>query len=461
MDAKFEDINWDERIRMAKGLSSHPNFDWKWGTFPQAEANRKGAMDRYCNIKPWNHNRVKLLVTKGQLDYVNASHIEAPPSHDSSLSPLRYIAMQGPTEPSVPYVWRMISEQSESPSVIVQLTSNTEGNFAKCNQYFPDGLASDNTTNTRQHNQWSLNEHNVWGDGWSATLTLESVEFLCSDAIEKRRLSLKVARERYPRVVWHFWYRRWPDFGVIHPEDYATFFELMRLSREHSCPGAPRIIHCSAGVGRTGTFITLEHLLRELDVGAFHPSQFSNKDDNNKDDSNSDPDFVYDTVSHLRQQRKGMVQSDQQYRFLYQVLRRRWIELYKTRGVEDDEEDDNYGGVTLANGIATTNKGDNTKTNAKSTSTSNQLTDVESYDDNDDDDDDDDEDDDEGGAKVKNDSATAPATATATAVAPSDMTVGGVSVSDKLRTVNRSKPFSSGGGRAAMMKKRAKRLLFD
>lgn len=485
MDGKFEDINWDERLRLAKGQSNHPNFEWKWGNFRQPDVQTKGLMDRYANIKPWNHNRVKLLVSHDQLDYVNASHVQAPPSHDASLRPLRYIAMQGPTEPSIPYVWRMIAEQSESPSVIVQLTSNAEGGAVKCNQYFPEGagMTSSGSNGGQEDARWRLNEQDVWGDGWRATLTVESAELLCDDAIERRRLTLRIDGEQGPpRVIWHFWYRRWPDFGVISPGDYDTFFELMKLSREHSSPRAPRVIHCSAGVGRTGTFIALEHLLRELDVGAFRPgssstpslSSAAGSQDNGSLASPRRHDVIFDTVQHLRQQRRGMVQSEQQYRFLYQVLRRRWIDTYRSHGAgtptaavaadedEDDRTDD--GGASLL------------KVPGSATASNHQLTDVESYDgsavnqemDDDEDDDrhdaheqqddqdeeDEEDDDDGGGAKVETDSLPA---------APADnMTAGGISVADKLKSNAATKsPHSGAVGRAAMMKKRAKRLLFD
>ncbi|KAH6951110.1 protein-tyrosine phosphatase-like protein [Ilyonectria sp. MPI-CAGE-AT-0026] len=116
--------------------------------------------------------------------------------------------------------------------------------------------------------------------------------------------------EEEPRVVWHLLYRRWPDFGVPELEDLDGFFELMRLSRELSAPSNPRIIHCSAGAGRTGTFISLEHLMRELDLGTFE----------NYDEPAEGPDLVYETVDILREQRVGMVQSKPQYQFIYQVM---------------------------------------------------------------------------------------------------------------------------------------------
>jgi len=340
MDAKFDDLNWDERIRLTKGQPSNPNFDWKWSMFKQTDTQERGMMDRYVNIKPWNHNRVKLNVPASSLNYVNASLISLDSPSDTSRPPLRYIAMQGPTDPSLGFVWRMIAEATEDPAVIVQLTSNFEGGTVKCSQYFPD--------DTEEEKEWLLNDSDAWGDGWQATLKFESKELLCADAIERRKLSLHVHGEDKARTVWHFWYRGWPDFGVPAEEDLETFLELMRLSREHSSPKGPRVIHCSAGVGRTGTFIALEHLLRELDVGALcdppSPPPTSNGKGKTESKPEAKPDVVYDVVQELRKQRKGMVQTEQQYRFLYNTLQRLWRERYEPSEDDDDKTD---GGAQL------------------------------------------------------------------------------------------------------------------
>ncbi|GKU00413.1 tyrosine phosphatase 2 [Fusarium langsethiae] len=314
IDIKFQDLTWAERERVQEGTKNDADQDFKWGTFKQIDAQEKGVMDRYINIKPWNHNRVKLQVPEEELDYVNASEITVPSPSDPNKEPLRYIAMQGPTLPSIDYVWRMIAEQMSSPAVIVQLTTMAEGGVVKCHQYFPDD---------QENSTWTLNEHDAWNDGWQAQLTYDSYEEMAEGAIEKRKLLMHVDGEDEPRVVWHLLYRRWPDFGVPELEDLDGFFDLMQLSRELSAPSNPRIIHCSAGVGRTGTFITLEHLIRELELGTFE----------NYDEPSEGPDLIYHTVDLLREQRVGMVQGRPQFLFIYQVMRKLWQDKY---GVDED-----------------------------------------------------------------------------------------------------------------------------
>ncbi|KAL6870549.1 tyrosine phosphatase [Trichoderma novae-zelandiae] len=318
IDAKYQELTWAERVRVAQGMRDDNLGDPRWALYKHADTHDK--MDRYVNIRPWAYNRVKLRVPEAEFDYVNASAISLTSPTDPNKPPLRYLAMQGPTVPSFDHVWRMIAEQCPSPAVIVQLTNLVELDVIKCDQYFPMG---DEMPTGGHDTVWSVNEYNLWGDNWRADLTFVSVEELAGGAIEKRKLLLHVQGEQEPRVVWHFLYRRWPDFGVPTAEDVDSFLELMKLSRQHSAPSAPRVIHCSAGVGRTGTFICLEHLMRELDSGALArydmPSERS--------------DLVSLTVDTLRQQRRGMVQGEIQYRFIYQVMRKLWHEKY---GVVDE-----------------------------------------------------------------------------------------------------------------------------
>lgn len=313
---RFQDILFEEAERVQQA-ERPPNETTKWAFTHGTGSAGKTGMDRYFNIKPWSHNRVKLNVPDGTHDYVNASPISVPASNDKAPT-YKYIAMQGPTPASFDCVWRMVAENTTSVAVIVQLTTMIEGDHIKCAQYFPFSDA-DKT--------WALNTEDAWGDGWTATLTYESTELLCDGAIERRKLLLHVGGEEEPRTVWHFFYLRWPDFGVPALTDVQSFFDLMKMSREHAPEVTePRFVHCSAGVGRTGTFICLEHLMRELEMGAF--------DALDPNDGEADDDPVHDTIDALRQQRRFMVQSPPQHMFIYQVMRKLWGERY---GVPDDE----------------------------------------------------------------------------------------------------------------------------
>ncbi len=213
------------------------------------------------------------------------------------------------------HVWRMVVEQLRSPAVIVMLTETHEANMEKCHPYFP---------RTVDEPPMEINDHDEFGDGFRASVRCEAVEETAAgDAIELRKLVIRVhSRQKPPpptadangngaavgaghpdgldvvdedvvmkspgkrrahnsngereeddggddeRIVYHFLFKKWPDFGVPAIDDLEAFFTLMRMSRDRNADADnPRIVHCSAGVGRSGTFIALEHLQRELDAG--------------------------------------------------------------------------------------------------------------------------------------------------------------------------------------------------
>ncbi|KAI0116165.1 phosphatases II [Hypoxylon sp. NC0597] len=318
IEAKFQDLNWAERFRLQESMQNpSPNFQ-----FARVPTHETKALDRYANIQPWANNRVKLQVPEGHIDYINASPIVLrSPIDPEGKSPHRYIAMQGPKAGTVSHVWRMVVQQLQSPAVIVMLTETHEGGMEKCYPYFPRSVDEE---------AWVIGEDDEFGDGFRAQLKCVSVEEQADGAIEVRKLNLHVEGREEDMIVWHLLYRKWPDFGVPALEDVDSFFELMRLSREKNAnEGNPRIVHCSAGVGRSGTFIALEHLMREIESGDLdHLKEIDDKEEG---------DIVYKTVDALRQQRKHMVQAEPQYLFIYQVLRKLWLEKHGI-AEEDIEE---------------------------------------------------------------------------------------------------------------------------
>ncbi|KAI0165416.1 phosphatases II [Hypoxylon sp. FL1284] len=316
IDNKFIDLTWAERMRMQDSLNNtSPTYQ-----FARIESPEVKRLDRYINIQPWANNRVKLLVPEGQQDYINASPIVLrSPYCPDAKPPHRYIAMQGPKNITTDHVWRMVVEQLQSPAVIVMLTETQESGMEKCFQYFPKAVGE----------TWDVGEHNEFGDDFQAQLACVAVEDHARGAIEVRQLNIHVNGREEDMTVWHLLYRRWPDFGVPALEDIDNFLELMRLSREKNANEEnPRIVHCSAGVGRSGTFIALEHLIRELESGDL--------DKYATDEGNND-DIVFQTVNRLREQRRQMVQGESQYAFIYQVLRKLWLEKHEL-AVEDVQE---------------------------------------------------------------------------------------------------------------------------
>ena len=192
----------------------------------------------------------------------------------------------------------MIWHETKEVAVIVMLTQTVEAGREKCFQYYP--LKHDNDT-------LQISPSNNAGDTSEGSVRLLETSFHQASRSTVTKLLLTFGNET--KTVWHLLFSGWPDFNVPEGEDRAALLELIKLSVEKNTgPDNPRIIHCSAGVGRSGTFIALEHLLAELEVGSLARIK-------------EDEDMIYDTVSALREQRMMMVQSVAQYQFLYQVLR--------------------------------------------------------------------------------------------------------------------------------------------
>lgn len=371
---KFYELDVREKVRVEQGLSSSTS---RWATCNTPDCI---ILDRYLNIQPWASNRSKLQVPEGNNDYINASPICLQQPSSKSTNNFKYIVMQGPKENTVSHTWRLIWEQVENPGVVVMLTEVEEGGKEKCYPYFPKDADSPPLI---------INEPDVFGDGFKATVQFsEKEEIHQGDAIEVRKLIMRVETpvkgdpendeedtvKIEEKTIWHLLYIRWPDFGVPAVTEVDSFFALMELSRaKNTVPENPRIVHCSAGVGRSGTFITLEYLMAELEAGglvfygnrdirhpkpkgptptfprrALTPPPFKTQtlitppgtNYKNINLSSGSPahhaaiaakekDMVFDTVDLLRQQRKTMVQSESQFHFIYRVLRRCWEVKYK------------------------------------------------------------------------------------------------------------------------------------
>ncbi|KAH8661469.1 protein-tyrosine phosphatase-like protein [Tricladium varicosporioides] len=288
------------------------------------------VLDRYNNIHPWANNRIKLHVPEGVNDYINASPVTlvSTASKQSNLKKGiqdKYICMQGPKSQTVDHVWHMVWHElatpyNSSPAIVIML-SPTHGpspddpnkTIEKCFPYYPVDEKSGPII---------INEKSELGEEFKGALTFVSREpGIPGTSIEVRQFSMTVEGEDEEKPIWHYLYPNWPDFGALAEENVASILALMEISRKANGRGEnPRLVHCSAGVGRTGTFVALEFLIGELLGGSWE----------NWEDEHQGQDPVFETVNQLREQRKTMVQAYEQYAFLYEVLRKLWEEKYNT-----------------------------------------------------------------------------------------------------------------------------------
>ncbi|XP_041854149.1 phosphatidylinositol phosphatase PTPRQ [Melanotaenia boesemani] len=235
------------------------------------------SKNRFPNIKPYNNNRVKLLSEPGTAgsDYINASFVSG------YLCPNEFIATQGPLPGTVADFWRMIWETGTR--TIAMLTQCYEKGRIRCHKYWPE----DNKPMT------------VFSD---ILISKVSEEVLPDWTVR----TLKVEKHGHYILVRHFNYTSWPEHGV--PESCSTLIKFVKAVRAHRHDNTTIAVHCSAGVGRTGVFIALDHLIQHI----------------------RDHDFVdiYGLVAELRSERMCMVQNLAQYIFLHQST----LELLNNKG---------------------------------------------------------------------------------------------------------------------------------
>lgn len=324
---KYTELVRLESVRLAAG-----NDDPEWGRMDPDP-----VLDRYNNIHPWAYNRIKLQVPDGVNDYINASPVTLM-STSSKQSTLKtgiqdkYICMQGPKSQTVDHVWHMVWHElaipyNSSPAVIIMLSpthgpdpSDPTKTMEKCYPYFPG----------KDGDEFIINEKSELGEEFKGKLSFVSREpGIPGTKIEVRQFVMTVEGEDEEKAIWHYLYPNWPDFGALEESNVASILSLMEISRKANGRGEnPRLVHCSAGVGRTGTFVALEFLMGELLGGAWEGWE--------EEHAGQDP--VFETVNQLREQRKTMVQAFEQYAFLYEVLRKLWEEKYNAPCVGGDHK---------------------------------------------------------------------------------------------------------------------------
>ncbi|CAI7577232.1 unnamed protein product [Penicillium pancosmium] len=320
---KFEDLEWMQRTRLTEGmLSNDPTHPFALEADPRVK-----ARNRYINVQAWANCRIHLRVPAGECDFINASPITlrdtvteeerryiATQVGDSSqsLSVLDQVGSglidpQGPKLGHFSHFWHMVFHESKEVGVIVMLTQTFEAGREKCAQYFPLDSEQDSMVLTTEESDPFVTDESEDGSGVIGKVTLLESTFDPKARSEIRKLELTIGSES--KIIWHFLFAGWADYSKPEGNDREALLELIRLSASKSGPDNPRVVHCSAGVGRTGTFIALDHLLEELESGQL--LQVS--------DAESDP--VFETVSQMREQRMMMVYNEMQMQFIYEVLR--------------------------------------------------------------------------------------------------------------------------------------------
>ncbi|XP_048248466.1 cell death abnormality protein 1-like isoform X2 [Haliotis rufescens] len=243
----------------------------KLGSCTQAGWPENAFKNRYRNILPYDHSRVKLshVPSIPGSDFINANWI------NGYGEPRAFVATQGPYAAVMWDFWRMIWETDASK--VIMLTNFVENRKAKCEKYWPDfGYQGSNYDDV--HVQCLAEE--------------EMTDYTV------RTFSIHMEGQS-ARTLTQFHFTAWPDKGV--PRGVGSLVEFYRLVRNSpSTSHGPMVVHCSAGVGRTGTFIALDYLIAQAKAeGAVD---------------------VCECIVKLRHQRMDLIQTEAQYTYLHDAL---------------------------------------------------------------------------------------------------------------------------------------------
>ncbi|XP_022431199.1 receptor-type tyrosine-protein phosphatase F isoform X10 [Delphinapterus leucas] len=263
-----------ERLKANDGLkfsqeyeSIDPGQQFTWEN-SNLEVNK--PKNRYANVIAYDHSRVILTSIDGVpgSDYINANYIDGYRKQNA------YIATQGPLPETMGDFWRMVWEQRTA--TVVMMTRLEEKSRVKCDQYWPP----------RGTETYGLIQVTLLDTVELATYTVRTFALHKSGSSEKRELR-------------QFQFMAWPDHGVPeYPTPILAF--LRRVKACNPLDAGPMVVHCSAGVGRTGCFIVIDAMLERM-----------------KHEKTVD---IYGHVTCMRSQRNYMVQTEDQYVFIHEAL---------------------------------------------------------------------------------------------------------------------------------------------
>ncbi|XP_029308139.1 tyrosine-protein phosphatase non-receptor type 6 [Cottoperca gobio] len=266
------------------------------------------SKNRYKNILPFNDTRVILQDTDPQVvgsDYINANYVRNKLSESGQQKV--YIATQGCLATTVNDFWQMVWQ--ENSRVIVMTTRVVEKQRNKCAPYWPD-----------------LQSSKAFGP-FMVTSSSER------EAIDYTVRVLEIAPVDEPkrsRTIWHYQYMSWPDHGVPEEPGGVLSFLGQVNSKQAAYPDAgPMVIHCSAGIGRTGTIVVIDMILQTIETIGL--------------DCDLD---IPKYIQMVREQRSGMVQTEAQYKFIYLSVSE-CIQTTKAKDCASMECETEYGNLQL------------------------------------------------------------------------------------------------------------------
>ena len=246
--------------------------DWKSNLdiFEQSKPN----LDRYSDIKPYKYNKISINNGKG---YINASPINIGNKNNY------FISTQGPKSETIEHFWTMVYENNSN--VIVMLCNVMEGSRKKCENYWEKPKIKKFSVEIQKEEKSKM--HTI------------------------RTLKLKNKRKNEERIVYQIHFTAWPDHGIPDISGgkvFQDFCEINKKVDKLNIDNNPIIVHCSAGVGRTGTFVSMYLLEKEINEQIKAKVEFIKFN-------------IFNLVRKIKEMRMYMVQSEIQYEFIYAYMK--------------------------------------------------------------------------------------------------------------------------------------------
>ena len=281
------------------------------GEATEAVTEQNKPLNRYPNILPNDKNRVKLDTCGGayESDYINASFLDGPDGSEKY-----YICTQGPLPTTCGDFWRMVWDHKVTN--ILMLTQCWENDRIKCHRYWPENQDQDKT-----YGKFTVNPVSEEDD-------------------KKNKLKIRkfqVMNELAPnetRDVTQYQYLGWKDHEV--PEDISSIIHLGNIVAQSKKENpAPFVVHCSAGIGRTGTFCVMHNILTQVEKAI-------------KGGQKSGFEFsIPEEIVKMRSQRSGIIQTKEQYLYTYEGIhkgsRTLGLELAPLKEKKKEENKDKKG----------------------------------------------------------------------------------------------------------------------
>jgi len=309
LEVEAADTNWR---KLFEDLKNNEQCSERYAnlTTRAADNNKNIQLNRYYNVLAYDHTRVKINTSENNETYINANIVHVPKADR------KYILTQGPLERTVDDFWQMCYQQ-HSPAILM-LCKCREMETDKCFQYWPQEV----------------------GDTLHFPMASISVKLLqevreSHNHFIVRTLLVTDTNTKDKRELKHFQYVTWPDFNV--PRCPDAFLEFLSAVRKSGCldnkAGGPPVVHCSAGIGRSGTFCLVDSCLVMAAMGV---------------DMNLD--LVKETLMEMRTYRLGLVQTEDQLRFSVSAIIAGSERFAHAQEEDDTVEEEEGGCCAVANG---------------------------------------------------------------------------------------------------------------